>query len=392
MRHLVCLLSQQLLPNYQTVKHFEPDRVWRIASNGTRHLDDRFREALKRNFPHVLLPAIDAYIVDAHWMLPCYEAVEGLLDAYPADEWIINATGGTKMMAGGALAAALNAGAKRNVDGREMVRTVYIDLQQPGLIFDALTGKSEEMHVSMDAIEYLTLYGMESWAPDRYWEPDWASLARQWCAYGASLLPFVLTQDDLSKVRREGCERGNLVWLRQFPEAVRETIERLIAGQSRVNNWQMRFFTGDFLDVFMSDLLVSYKDALGLDSIYTGVKDRTREVGEVDLCASRGGELFVVECKSGVQSRAHADLQSHIGQLVGNLRGIGAKNARGLLVTSGRNALDGQGHLSEYARTLLNRNGIGILIDSQIKTLAKNFDNADVVLPILKDWLGGAPG
>ena len=380
-RHLICLLSQQLVPTYQTVKHFQPDCVWRIASHDSVKLDRPLRDTILRHIPQApRLPDAQTTIVDSHWVMPSYDTVARLIESSPQDdEWIVNCTGGTKMMAGGALAAALNA---RNLADRN-VQIVYVDAQHEHAYFDACTGEKHALHGDLSVREYLGLFDVQ--IPERlqYDRIKWMQLAVSWCREGAQYLPFNMQETELSKVRQGGATLP-LQWRPDFPANLRCTLQRNL-DTPNVPSWQMRYCTGDFLEYFIFHAMEVYRLELGIDEVLRGVRDVRREVGEVDLYVSRGGQLLVVECKSGTQRAA--DIAGQLGNLQAKVRRIGAMRSRGLLVTSGANALDEDGNVSNYVKTLARRHGIGLLLWRDIRDLALSFYDPPAAVRKLSEWM-----
>ena len=96
MRTLLCLLSDQHVPNLLSVHHFKPDRLVLVESQQMqeRKVGDHFLQALALGGDrHERQP------LDHEDSLPAVrKALQAAFGRHPSDEWIVNVTGGTKPM------------------------------------------------------------------------------------------------------------------------------------------------------------------------------------------------------------------------------------------------------------------------------------------------------
>lgn len=83
-RHLICLVSRQLVPNDQLLKHFKPDGVWRLVTHDSLQFDRPLRDTISHHLGQpVRLPDPYGQMVEPHWLLPSHDAVAGLVGAPP---------------------------------------------------------------------------------------------------------------------------------------------------------------------------------------------------------------------------------------------------------------------------------------------------------------------
>lgn len=101
MKRMICLISQQLPPNFILLNEEEtrPDELHALYTAGNAEMRRRW-EALqrvtKRLFPKIHLEEVK--LQDAYDMQETERACCDLLEKHPEDEWSLNATCGTKLM------------------------------------------------------------------------------------------------------------------------------------------------------------------------------------------------------------------------------------------------------------------------------------------------------
>lgn len=379
---MVCLLSEQLVPNYQLVKALRPQRVWRVLTEKTLDTDHRrFRPAVAAL--GISAPDCSAWSVDAHHATPTRDLLMSAVLDRPDADWVFVITGGTKPMACGAYLAA------QQLKERDIgVRVLYVDFDKPGYYCDAESGQRSPMSAEIQVREYLSLYGVDVQSESREPRQEWRVFSSQWCEHAPHQFPIKIT-DQISRWRQEGCTREQLTLNKGFPPVLSQAWQTMTAGfADRIPFYVMRLATGDFLDTFLADLLRQHQAALGIDEVLTGVQDASQErganVGEVDLYISRLGQLAVVECKSGRQHEQ--DVRAQIDNLAAKVRKIGARKTVALMCSTAE-ALNGDSVEGRFLREYAARMKVGLLLREDIQALARQRDDGAFVTRRLKDWL-----
>ena len=101
MRTLLCLLSDQHVPNLLSVHHFQPDRLVLVESlqMQDRKVGDHFLQALALGGLDYGGDRHERQPLDHEDSLPAVrKALQAAFGRHPSDEWIVNVTGGTKPM------------------------------------------------------------------------------------------------------------------------------------------------------------------------------------------------------------------------------------------------------------------------------------------------------
>ncbi|MGA7496521.1 MAG: DUF1887 family CARF protein, partial [Isosphaeraceae bacterium] len=101
MRTLLCLLSDQHVPNLLSVHHFQPDRLVLVESQQMqeRKVGDHFLQALALGGQDYGGDRHERQPLDHEDSLPAVrKALQAAFGRHPSDEWIVNVTGGTKPM------------------------------------------------------------------------------------------------------------------------------------------------------------------------------------------------------------------------------------------------------------------------------------------------------
>lgn len=397
---IICLMSGQLLPNYQLVKHLtESIAGWHevlcLHSESMTPQLAHMQLTIKKHLPQLKVRVDESLFIErVDHVAPTERLVTTLLSEAVHETWIVNCAGGTKMMSGGALLAAR--AAKDNVD----VRALYIDFDEPGSYVDAFSGETQPMPVNLSVSEYLDLYGITvPQAPgglegERLWEPFCVA----WCARDPRVLPVALPNDAVERRRtlevwrtQGHDDKFSIPWSPKLDQSLREMALGLFQHRSPTD-WQMRLLTGDLLDNFVYAALWRYADKLDISEVRRWV--RSSEIGEVDLCVVRGGALVLIECKAGRQ--AGPNFLEQIAKLDLRRQRIGAKKSRSMLISSGEN-LFGDWQETTWHHDVLqsvNRGSIQVIARPHIRRLAQLMrdEKHEEAITILKDWLdGGLP-
>ena len=395
MRILVCLLSDQHVPNLLSVHHFEPDRLVLVESKAmqVKKAAEHFRSALKLGR---LSNVADACVIESLDLEDDLDAVRRCLQRaygkYPADEWIANISGGTKPMSIAAYEFFKAVGA----------RLVYVNFSRPDDVL-ALDGSGAEKCAYQPTIrEFLAGYGFGSSKSlddiakaeerGRLWWNCSTAIAQH--ADEQLLLRLGDLGDPTVKKRWDDARKkgmqlvpGNLIAehadvraeiVRAF--SLNDTPEGLIGP---LDKYAVEFFTGGWLEIFIWGLLTRHAEALGVWDVRLGIKPAKIGVSvdnDFDVAFMHGYRLWMVECKSGSQAYdSGAEILNKVEAIVRQFRALGVRSC---LATTSSNVLK-DGELKPSVRDRAGIYQCRIVIRDQIRRLARSPGDSEHVRAIV---------
>ena len=158
---LICLLSQQHVPNLLSVNYWKPERLILVETAGmkSKKASEDFCNALQISNPNrqkycEVIPIPKGKDSDFQTMLATFGKL--ITDASPDTEWIVNLTGGNKPMSIAAYEAFSRAANRR---------FIYTDIGASNKFVDFLTGKESIFDHKLSIEEFLTGYGFEYQKP-----------------------------------------------------------------------------------------------------------------------------------------------------------------------------------------------------------------------------------
>ena len=382
MKVLLCLLSDQHVPNLLSVHHFRPDRLVLVESAEMRRkqASNHFLSALK-------LGGLD--FGDNCWiqhlereddLAAIRHAMQCAYAGCPGAEWIANVTGGTKPMSIAAYEFFKAVGA----------RLIYVNIPAPNT-FLGLDGQAPETCDYRPTIhEFLAGYGFES----RKTEEDVRQAeirARMWwdCArlIAASdpaprLLHFSGPREQTKKQWDRARKRGLEMFPEQFGpaandvrDAIRACFDLQASGDTlkgRLDKYAVEFLTGGWLEAFLFCLIERHASSLNIWDTRLGICPRKVGVSadnEFDITFMRDYGLCMVECKSGAQE--HDPDGGALYKIEAALRQFRALRVRSYLATTSGNVLEG-GKLKATIRNRADLYACRVLVADQIRELARN--------------------
>ncbi len=381
MKQMVCLMSEQLIPTYLAVKHHRPDRVWRILTERTQKegRDRMFCETLKTHAEFELdLPDCGHVIADPTNFESTRRLVTALVAQAPDDEWVVDVTGGNKMIAAGAILAGVIADRK----------LIYTDIANPGQIMDARSGMAQGSGQGLKVLEFLSLYGFSGRADAVKWGLRWQDLARRFAAEPPEKYPFRLSPQEARGADRSGLRNYEGKLDPSFSAELRQALTTTVEGP-HLTRRQYRFVVGTWIEVFLFDLLKGHKEALGIKDMQPGIRINHAGVeNELDIALTHGLDFIYIECKSGGQRERKAGNQ--IEEILGTLTRLRALRAKALIATTGENFLaKSTGLLQEEARKRMCEAGMNVLIRPDIVELATRYGETGFIVPRLNAFLTG---
>ncbi|HAJ80488.1 MAG TPA: hypothetical protein DCO75_12045, partial [Fibrobacteres bacterium] len=348
MRTLLCLLSGQHVPNLLAVHHFSPDRLVLIETIGMKkkHAAENFLEALKAgNIDYsghndiIHLEKEDDFPV----IRSCMEKIYNL---FPADEWIVVLTGGTKPMAICAYEFFYN----------KNQHCIYTNVDSPEKIMDVKTGKTEECKYRISIKEFLAGYGFgidgncekNEKQNEKWWE------CSRIIAENEADFTFLASNDEERNVaRNHGYDLQSDIISKTaiVSDSIASAFEVLnnsgkITG--KIDKYQAQFLTGGWLETFIWGLLKKHQDILGIYDVRLGLKVKginTTTNNDFDVCFMKNNSLSMIECKSGTQGNDKAgDILYKVEALIRQFRALRVNTC---IVTTGTNLFDDKGKLKQ---------------------------------------------
>ncbi|MBE6428658.1 MAG: DUF1887 family protein [Planctomycetaceae bacterium] len=322
MRTLICLLSDQLVPNLLSCKILNPERILLVETEQMK------KKEASRNF----LRALGGMGISIAREI--VEVPEGKDNDFPSlktffrekllvpnigDTFFLNITGGTKPMS-----IALYE-TFRDVSKADFF---YFDVNRPNEIIDFLTNRRIPVGHGISMEAFLAGYGFE-FAKD---------MQKVCCAES-----FAAKRKKTTRIIARHCDHpdfriwdsGNkeaLAWRQKMmnfckkeieipPEYLKPTIPEVreaIAKQFRLqddpngclvgtlSSWDIRYLDGGWLEEFIWGTLKKYSEKYGLNDLHLGIEvkpfdNNTRN--ELDVSFMRNNMLYVMECKTGFQEK-----------------------------------------------------------------------------------------
>ena len=309
MKILLCLLSDQHVPNLLSVHHFQPDRLVLVESASMK----------SKNAAKNLLRALEAghldyrgrYHVeplpDENNMETIRTSIQRAYDGSPDDQWIANITGGTKPMSIAAY----------EFFKEKSARVIYTPINCPSELLAVANGENETCRHRPKIREFVAGYGFECQQPPHALRTKEAYARKHWEA--ARTIAQYATGQSLVK---EACSKrlkespGQRIDLKrgevqssspEVRDALCTTFGLEGTGSSllgQIDRHIGHFIAGGWLEVFLWGLLDEHQNALRLWNVHLGLVIRpvnVRDGNEYDVGFMRDHALCTVECKSGGQ-------------------------------------------------------------------------------------------
>lgn len=377
MKILLCLISNQHVPNLLSVHHFKPDQLVLVETEQmeSRKVAHHFLSALK-------LGNLD-YDARHHIELLKHEdnldsarkVLQTVYDRYPNGQWIVNLTGGTKPM---------------SIATYEFFKTlgeklVYTNVKFPGQFININKNSTGHFDHRIGIKEFLAGYGFESKkADDKLAESE--QRAREW-VHSSNLLALHACEQDIlvldNKERKRARDKGIELSADRFNFPCDKLREIWLNGASarKLTEYEAEFLTGGWLEVFVWDVLTRHHNGLGIWDVRLGLEIGRRgdQSGgnELDVAFMHNHGLSMIECKSGAQAHdANGDVLYKVEAVK---RQFGAIRVGSCLATTGTNVLDKDNKVKESLRTRADIYQCRILVRDEIRELAQQADNIETV-------------
>jgi len=383
MKILLCLLSEQHIPNLLSVHHHKPDWLVLVESAHMkkRNVANHFLKALKLgNLDYDARHHIEPLNAEDN-LAEVRRALQHAYGRFPSGEWVANLTGGTKPMSIAAYEFFKVSGGK----------LVYTNVTHPARLIDMSSNQVEDCVHRPRIHEFLAGYGFElRKAEDKLIEAE--KRAREWASFASLLAQHASAKEVLNlndEERKRGREKGIELSTDRFTFP-NDELRRIWFSKGYPRKWtrhEVEFLTGGWLEVFFWNVLTRHSDALGIWDVRIGL-----EVGrcgdesgnELDVAFMHNHGLSMIECKSGSQDHdKKADVLYRVEAIK---RQFGAIRVGSCLATTASNVLDKDNKVKKPISTRADIYQCRILICDEIRELAQNADNVETVRKLI---LGG---
>ena len=323
MKILVCLISDQHIPNLLTVHAVKPDLLVLIVTPDMerKNAAANFLKALEIGGMKELLNK------DRHKIVPLKEensipiakkVFQDIIKDYSEDEWIVNITGGTKPM---------SIAAFEFFKSRNNTTMVYVPIndQSRALNFTR-EGESLKLDHEVTIGQFLAGYGFEL-LKDKSEVIEKETLVMSWFDASIYLVAHCNDQEvkrflkSLSTIsgQRNGRKNGLTILdsdeLYLMDDALLSCLASLFPSIKLKNNSitgslnanEVEFLTGGWLECFILILLSKHSDKLGIREVHLNLEVisrgpiAARPKNEWEITFMHGQSLCFIECKTGDQ-------------------------------------------------------------------------------------------
>lgn len=299
---LVSLVSDHTIPNILAVHHFKPDELLFISTEKMEK-KEKIKAILMTLDRLGLKYENDSIIVREDSILDCRKEIDKWIEGKKDAEFLVNLTGGTKIMSIAAYEFFKNCSSKM----------IYIPIPKNEFITPfpkKRPGKPVKLDLRLSVIEYLTAYGLtvvnephlDSYREDAIKRKELSN----WIANNYDKLKDLLMQ--LCKILRTHRKKKQFILQDKFFDASSEA-EQLLSRlnfsydketvSKKIDKSEINYLTGGWLEEFCF-VNVSELVGRGIDDAVLGLQLRNSQGGnnEFDIMFTRDNALYFIECKS----------------------------------------------------------------------------------------------
>lgn len=351
-RILVCILSDQAIPNLASIIHYKPEKIIFLESKRAKenNFDGKILESLKDRGVTFTSDCIHKVsVADENSILELQNKLATTVSFYStSDELIVNITGGTKPMS----IATYNFFSTRmasivyNIPKDEILNSKN-DEKQSLLLNPPITCKQ-----SLLAFGFKFEGGKETIASEEV--ASIKEIAKVFC--NDELIDFsIVSQNNINlsesekrevikKHREKKRKRGGIIgkdftWNSSVPETLKNLLSKHGDKDGKFSPFWIDLLVGEWLEVFIKDILFRNSEKIGIHDIHRGKLVKKDDVtNELDVVFMKGTSLNIVECKTGAQD--HGSWTDVFYKLQAVKQQFGALHINSFLVSASKNILD----------------------------------------------------
>ena len=348
----VCLVSDQTIPNILAIQHFKPAKIIFCTTEKMENQDksDAIIDTLGLYGLDYSTKSHKVF-VDQDCLEDCELKLSDIAQKYSNHKFVINLTGGTKIM----VIAAYNVFQKHNA---QMIYTPIPKNQFVEIFPRKGNCKSPiPLNLRLTVEAYLTAYGVKVKNKNKL-EPLKTNAKKnekisKWMVDNYDAIESLLSsfiKEELNKHRGDRKDYRFKMNYSYMEQKEKELLDDLLGFEIRNNSiekmltkYEVRFLTGDWL----SDFCYNEISKLSIDSCVTGIElvSPKGADNEFDVLFTKDNTLYIIECKSLKQEYdKDADILYKISALQ---QDFGLK-IDGFLVSTARNIIDKQGRIKEH--------------------------------------------
>lgn len=334
---LVSLVSEQTVPNILAIHHFKPDELLFISTDDMEK--KRKCEAIIKTLEALGLQYADRsnkILVQEDSILDCHKKFDQWIAGRENAEFIVNLTGGTKIMSIAAYEYFKDYSS----------RMVYIPIPKNQFIMPfpkKIPGKPTELTLRLKVVHYLTAYGLEITNKEKlngyHCEAVKRAELSEWIVHRYNKLKNALiwlsgnlrSHRDDSEFYLHGDFRGaNPDEITFFKKLGISYADSLIS--KKFTRSEIRYLTGGWLEEFCFNIVAKFIER-GIDDVVIGLKMKNAQGrdNEFDVMFTIENALYFIECKSLDQ---HDDKNVDVLYKIGALQKEFGLKVRSFLVTT----------------------------------------------------------
>jgi len=334
---LISLVSEQTIPNILAIHHFKPDELLFITTDEMQK--KRKIEAIINTLRELRLNyegKSNILVVQEDSILDCHRKIDKWIENREDSEFVVNLTGGTKIMSIAAYEYFKDYSSKM----------IYIPIPKNEFIIPfpkKSPGKPTELTLRLSVIQYLTAYGLDivNRARLRGYEEDAIQRKKlsEWIIANYEDLHNILVW--LSGNLRSHRDEKELHFEGSFQNANNNEVKLLdnlhLAHDGkfvskRLTRSEMRYLTGGWLEEFCFNNVLEFVNR-GIDDVAIGLKLKNAQGrdNEFDVMFTKENALYFVECKSLDQ---HDDKDLNVLYKIGALQKEFGLKVKSFLVTT----------------------------------------------------------
>lgn len=369
-RILVCILSDQAIPNLASIIHYNPEKIIFLESKRAKdnNFDGKILESLKDRgvtfHPDCILKKS---VANENSILELQNALASTISFHStSDELIVNITGGTKPMSI----------ATYNFFSTRIANIVYI------LNDDKITNcKSDEkvdFNISppLTCKQHLLAHGFTTRLKQEdniATNEDVLKVIRLIASdFGNEELVIFETPNQRTYFRTHGGDPGeHFSWNPKITDNIKIGVSDIETKMPEVKRFWGKVLTGDWLEIFIQNLLVRHKDHLKIHDIQRGpVVSKDGVPNELDVVFMKGTSLNFIECKSGAQNQPGSS-QDVFHKIESIKKNFGALRVYSHLASSSNSILDKENNIKEEVQRRADLYKCKIIPAEVIRQLAK---------------------
>lgn len=383
MKIMVCLISNQHVPNLLGVQAVQPDRLVLLVTPAMKGKEENLLKALNTgncdyNLRHDVIEITDENSVGA-----VYTALTDLHSRYPDDEWVVNLTGGTKPMSMGAYLFSRKQGLK----------TLYIAEKDQRRAVDLLDNSALTLDYQVSTAEFLAGYGFDlqnqgMLAQNEGEAEQRIEVATLLAAHhdDPSLRRMLGRLQKLKEEKKKTREKEGLDISKKDDVSLNDPTLRSVISQEfsfaesgarlsgHLDKHAVEFLTGKWLEVFVWSLLRPFVGHgiwdLHLGAVIAGGKG-PGESNEFDVSFMQDQSLCIVECKTGEQDH-DPEASTTLYKIEAIKSGLTALRMKTYLATTSPNVIDQKS--GDIKRSIANRcmlYGCTVIYGAPLKEMAE---------------------